>query len=79
MTFLGGENNLYGLRFKNIKYGIKKNAQISNFILKPLGKPQKKSFLSDRATKRGVGGLTGVPLKKKELLFNVRKKSSNDH
>ena len=43
-----------------------------------LGKPQKSSFLSCRATKRG-GGLNGCATKEKSTFFNVRKKSSYGH
>ena len=36
--------------------------------IKPIRKSTKKFFLSGRATKRG-GGLTGVPLRKKNTLL----------
>ena len=46
--------------------------------LECLGKPQKNSFLSGRATKRG-GGLNGCATKEKRTFFNVREKSSYGH
>ena len=71
--------NLEARPLRSLNYIIEFHGFVHVKLFRTLGKPQKSSFLTGRATKRRRGGLMGVPLWNKITFFNVRKKVPIGH